>query len=311
MSECKDVFSCKVCAQDFSSEKSLHAHLKSHKLMLAEYYTKYYPRYNLYTGDPLPFKNKEDYFSKDFFDRNQLLNWCEREDFDKVKKYIISLLQKRVAAKDLKVGPCHLELKINNLPTVDVFQKHCGSYTAACEAAGVKPMFGERLPEVFKENIDPNIKIFIDTREQQPLTFPNSEFMKLEFGDYAVGGEDYDYTYVDRKGEQDFKSTLSKNNLERFEYELQRTKDFDSYLFVVVESDMDQIEKNNRRGAHKSNLKYIYHNMRVLNHKFHGNCQFIFTGSRNRSEYIIPKLLKLGKKLWNVDLQYYIDKEII
>ena len=61
----------------------------------------------------------------------------------------------------------------------------------------------------------------------------------------------------------------------------------------------------------KSNLKYVYHNMRVLNHKFSGNCQFIFTGSRERSEEFIPKLLKLGKKLWNVDLQYYIDKGLI
>ena len=51
--------------------------------------------------------------------------------------------------------------------------------------------------------------------------------------------------------------------------------------------------------------------MRVLNHQFSGNCQFIFTGSREKSEEFIPKLLKLGKKLWNVDLQYYIDKGLI
>ena len=221
---------------------------------------------------------------------------------------IINLLKKRVAAKNLKFGPSHVELMINQMPTVDIFQKHYGSYTAACESIGLKPMFGERLPESFKQKIDPQMKIFIDTREQQPLEFPNSEPMKLEFGDYAVGGADYDYTYVDRKGEQDFKSTLSKNNLKRFEYELQRTKDFDSYLFVVVESDLTQIESNNRRGAHKSNLKYVYHNMRVLNHQFSGSCQFIFTGSRKKSEEFIPKLLKLGKKLWNVDLQYYIDR---
>jgi hypothetical protein len=304
-------FICKVCSKSFTSEKGLHAHLKSHKMILAEYYTKYYPRYNLLTKDPLPFKNKDDYFNRDFSTYEQLIKWCEKTEPSQVKEYIINLLKNRVAAKGLKVAPCHVELKTNDLPEVDIFQEYCGSYTAACEAAGVKPMFGKRLPEVFKQNIDPNIKIFIDTREQQPLTFPNSESMKLEFGDYAVGGDDYDYTYVDRKGEQDFKSTLSKNNLERFEYELQRTKDFDSYLFIVVESDLRQIELNNKRGAHKSNLKYIYHNMRVLSHQFLGHCQFIFTGSRKKSEEIIPKLLKLGKKLWNVDLQYYIDRGII
>jgi hypothetical protein len=311
MNELKGEFVCKACSQSFSSEKSMHAHLKSHKIILAEYYTKYYPRYNLFTKEPLPFKNKDDYFNRDFSTYEQLISWCEKTEPSAVKEYIINLLRKRVAAKSLEFAPSHIELMINQMPTIDIFQKHYGSYTDACGAIGIKPMFGERLPESFKQKIDPQMKIFVDTREQQPLTFPNSELMKLEFGDYAVGGADYDYTYVDRKGEQDFKSTLSKNNLERFEYELQRTKDFDSYLFVAVESDLSQIESNNRRGAHKSNLKYVYHNMRVLNHKFSSNCQFIFTGSRERSEEFIPKLLKLGKKLWNVDLQYYIDKGLI
>ena len=49
--------------------------------------------------------------------------------------------------------------------------------------------------------------------------------------------------------------------------------------------------------------------MRVLAHEFAGTCQFLFTGSRENSELIIPKLLVLGDKLWDVDLQYYIDKD--
>jgi hypothetical protein len=60
-----------------------------------------------------------------------------------------------------------------------------------------------------------------------------------------------------------------------------------------------------------SNMKYIYHNMRVLAHEFAGSCQFIFTGSREESERLIPKILTLGRKLWNVDLQYYIDNKKI
>jgi hypothetical protein len=201
---------CKICSLEFESEKKLHMHLRSHKVTLAEYYIKYYPRHNLYTGDLLPFKNKEQYFGRDFSNRNQLLKWCDAQSDETVREYILKMLKHRVENKDLKFGPSHIELEVNEMPTIELYQKHFGSY-----------------------------KIFIDTREQQPLSFPNSESMKLEFGDYAVGGDDYDYTYVDRKGEQDFKSTLSKNNLERFEYELQRTKDFDSY-YIVVESDLRQ-----------------------------------------------------------------------
>ena len=278
---------------------------------MADYYTKYYPRNNLLTGDPLPFKTKQDYFSKDFSTRSQLLKWCEQSVDNQVKQYILKLLQNRVEQKDLKFGPGHLELKINSLPTIDIYQKHFGSYTEACEKVGVKPMFSKRLPESFLKEVSSDIEIFVDTREQKPLTFDKSSSLKLEFGDYAVGGEYYNYTYVDRKSEQDFKSTLSKNILERFREELKRARDFDSYLFVVTESDLSKIAKNNHWGAHRSNLKYIYHNMRVLSHEFAGNCQFIFTGSRAHSQDIIPKILVNGKDVWDVDLQYYIDEEVI
>jgi len=302
---------CKICLEDFESDKKLHMHLRSHKITLAEYYVKYYPRYNLYSGDLLPFKNKDDYFSRDFFNRDQLLRWCEENEPKQVKQYILKLLKDRIERKELLKGPSHLELINNEMPTIDLYQKHFGSYTYACNEAGVEPLFNSRLPKEWNAEVDPMMKIFIDTREQKPLEFPNSEPLKLDFGDYAVGEEFYDYTYVDRKGEQDFKSTLSKNNYDRFKYELTRARDFDSYLFIVTENDIRSIQHNNKRGAHISNMKYIYHNMRVLSHQFAGACQFIFTSSRQESERLIPKILTLGKKLWNVDLQYYLDNKLI
>ena len=49
--------------------------------------------------------------------------------------------------------------------------------------------------------------------------------------------------------------------------------------------------------------------MRLLMHKFAKKCQFVFTGGRAQSEQIIPKLLVYGKKNWETDLQYFIDKQ--
>ena len=69
----------------------------------------------------------------------------------------------------------------------------------------------------------------------------------------------------------------------------------------------NKIYKYNRWGPHSSNLKFIYHNMRVVMHEFADSCQFVFTGSREGSEFFIPKILKCGMDLWGVDLQYYID----
>tara|TARA_R110001592_G_scaffold56531_2_gene172354 strand:- start:1826 stop:2743 length:918 start_codon:yes stop_codon:yes gene_type:complete len=302
---------CKICSDEFDSEKKMHMHLRSHKITLAEYYTKYYPRENFHTGEPLPFKNKEQYFDRDFSNRKQLLEWCKNNSDNVVKEYILELLKRRITRKNLKFGPSHLELKTSELPTIELYQKHFGSYSKACDLAGVKPLFSSRLPNEWDNEVGSDVKIFIDTREQQPLKFSNSEPMKLDFGDYAVGKDHYDYTYVDRKSETDFKSTLSKNNLNRFRAELQRTKDFDSYLFIVTETDMSTMEKRNKWSPHTSNMKYIYHNMRVLAHDFAGSCQFIFTGSREQSQNLIPKILTLGKKLWDIDLQYYISNKLI
>jgi hypothetical protein len=299
---------CKICGEEFAEDKSLHHHLKKHGVTMAEYYTQYYPRFNLLNGDPLPFKNKEQYFGADFSTRQQLLKWCATEDREKVAPYILKMLERRIESKGLSLGPSHLELKLSSMPTIDVYQENFGSYSFACKELGVKPMFKTRLPKKLFESDLSDMNIFIDTREQKPLEFSNSTEMKLDVGDYTSSGDDYSYTYVDRKGEQDFKSTLSKHNLDRFDSELQRAKDMGAYLYIVTESDLSQIYKNNKWG-HRSNLKYIFHNMRVFAHKYAGTCQFLFTGSREKSEKLIPELLKQGDSLWDVDIQYYIDND--
>lgn len=304
-----DSYICKVCNESFSTEKGLHIHLKKHQMDLATYYTTYYPKNNLLTNEPLPFKNKEDYFNKDFSTRRQLIKWCMSQSPEVAGEYAIKKLKQRVDQKKLKYAPNHLELKIAQLPDIDVYKYAFGSYGKACNLIGLKPLYGSKIDESFfnDDSEFEDLKILIDTREQKPLVFNVSEDLKLDFGDYTVGGKDYNYTYIDRKSDSDFKGTLS-GGLSRFRRELQRVKDFDSYLFVVVESDLNRLYQNNRYGPHKSNLKFIYHNMRILTHEFAGHCQFVFTGTRANSQSVIPKILTLGKKLWNVDLQYYIDK---
>ena len=71
-------YKCKACGKDFESERALHCHIKVHQMTLAEYYVKFYQRKNKLTGELLPFKNKKDYFSKDFSNRSQLVKWCNQ-----------------------------------------------------------------------------------------------------------------------------------------------------------------------------------------------------------------------------------------
>lgn len=301
---------CKICEKSFDSDKGLHTHIKRiHKIPLSEYYVNFYQRKDLFTNELLPFKDKIKYFSSYFLNRDNFEKWANSESPDKVKNIMLKMLKHRIEQKELKHAPPHIELQLYDLPSIDSFRKFFGSYSIACDELKTKPLFEKKIMENFFDEDDSldSVKILIDTREQRPLKFKSSLSMKLDFGDYAVGEPYYDYTYVDRKSESDFKSTMSIG-FERFKREIERAKSFDAYLFVVIESSIEEIIKNNPKGHYEANLAFVWHNMRTLMHDFAKRCQFIFTGSRANSEKIIPKLLVHGNELWDTDIQYFIDK---
>ena len=195
------------------------------------------------------------------------------------------------------------------MPSIDLYKKFFGSYSAACNELGYQPLYAKGINKEFLQD-DPSLKdlrILVDTREQLPLKFKNTTSMKLDFGDYAVSGDHYDYTYVDRKSESDFKSTMT-SGFDRFKREMDRAKEFDSYLFVVIESTIEKVIENNKKNSYAANLPYLWHNVRLMTHEYKGTCQFVFSGGREESKKIIPKLLVQGRKNWNTDLQYFIDK---
>lgn len=298
-------FNCLECNEEFESERSLHTHIKKHKIFLHDYFVKHFPRKNLLTNEILPFKDKNSYFSNDFYNIHQLYEWCELAEKNIVKNYIKEKLLERIKSKQLKFAPNEIELFTSFLPNIDIYKKFYKSYTYLCREIEIEPLFGQKLPDNFWEECD--LEIITDTREQEPLYFKKQVVDKLDIGDYGIV-HGFDYTFVDRKSEQDFKSTLSQLNLERFERELIRARSINCYLFIVTEADLYDLENLNKKSYHKSNLKYIYHNMRILQHKYKDCCQFVFTGSRLNSENLIPRILRSGKKIWNVDMQYFINK---
>jgi hypothetical protein len=277
-------------------------------MYVADYYVKHYPRFNKLNGNPLPFKKKEEYFENDFINRSQLVKWCESAPDSEVKDYIIELAQRRIKQKKYTHAPFYLELLKRQLPDLDVYKKHFGTYTKACEAMGAKPIFNKGMPKEFSENVD--VEVLIDTREQQPLKFPKSQILKLDFGDYTLGGNNFSNTFVDRKSAGDFLSTFG-GQVDRFRREMKRCVELDSYMYIVVEKPIKTIEKEAifTRGRRAPKLGWVFSNLISIQHEFAGNCQFVFTDNRKHSEEIIPKLLLLGKKLWDVDVQYFLDKE--
>ena len=309
-----DKVQCLKCKKEFKSDSGLHKHLKVHNLTVPEYYTSFYPRKNALTQDLLPFKNKFDYFNKDFTTRAQMIKWCNTHDNkEEIKEYILKQLKTRVEKNKSTYAPNHLEIEINKLPSIDIYKDNFGGYGQACKELGLEPIYNKGIQKdlLEKNSKIEEIQIYIDTREQTPLSFKNSKNHKLDFGDYTMGGESYTYTYVDRKSESDFKGTMGLG-FNRFRNELQRAKDFNAYLYIVVEKSLKQIIKNNaylKRNKMKGavNMDFAMHNMRVLTHEFRGHCQFVFSGSRRNSELLIPNLLYYGPQLWDVDIQYLLD----
>ena len=86
---------CKVCGKTFATERSLHAHLKAHKLRLAEYYQTYYPRHDKHDGNIIKFKNKDYYFENDFNSRQNLRLWLKGQSKPEAKEYCRELLISR------------------------------------------------------------------------------------------------------------------------------------------------------------------------------------------------------------------------
>lgn len=304
------VFTCAECDKEFASKASLHKHLKQHDLNLASYYTKHFPRKNKLTGDPLPFKRYEEYFERDFSTKQQLFKWCKEGPRQEVKDYTMSLLRKRHAKKNRKYGPFHLETKNSFMPPVGFYKELFGSYNHVCSQIGCEPLYNKNLPKDFFSSVIPNdLVVAIDTREQKPLKFEecDSEILKLDVGDYTTLGKYYNYTFVDRKSGNDLQTTLGKNNIDRFRREIQRASELDSYLFVVIESSVEKMIKENKVFNRRSNIDYTLRQIKDLCHDYPRVCQFIFVENRVNASKIIPRILMHGKKLWQTDMQYFWD----
>jgi hypothetical protein len=308
---CTKIFPCAECKKEFTSRASLHKHLKQHDLNLASYYTKYHPRLNKLTGDPLPFKRFDEYFERDFSTKQQLLKWCRQHPKEEVKKYVLSLLEKRHLRKKRQYGPFHLETVNSFMPSISIYRELFGSYNTVCETIGCEPLYGENLPKDFFDKPMPNdLVVAVDTREQKPLKFScSTQKLKLDIGDYTALGEHYNYTFVDRKSGNDLQGTLGKYNLERFKREIQRAKEMDAYLFVVIESSVSKIIKENKIFNRRTNVDYVLKQIKEISHEYARSCQFVFMDTREKASEIIPRILVYGKKIWETDMQYFLDKK--
>ncbi len=93
-----------------------------------------------------------------------------------------------------------------------------------------------------------HIKIKIDSREQKPYQFENSEVGTLSIGDYSVVGLE-DCISIERKELNDLIGCLTTGR-ERFKKELYRGKALD-YFALVIEGSLSDLSN----GSYRSEMK--------------------------------------------------------
>lgn len=308
------MITCLKCLKSFSTDNSLHRHLKSHDLKVAAYYQKYFPKYDRHTGQPIDFINKEQYEKTDFATRKNLVAWLKIQPTNEAKDYVIKLFNERKARKDLIYAPCQVELRSLMMPSAITCQNLFGSYPLLCSHLGLKNKY--KYSTILDESpVCEKPKIIVDTREQLPLKFGKRNTHRgLKFGDYATKQNPQKY-FFERKSLADFAMTFSAG-LERFEKEIIRAKEAGAYLIILVESSLVNainFDQSNQYFARKIRFtpEYVFRNVRDLIQRYE-HIQFLFVHNREISAEMILKIGNESTDLYKtVDLQYFYDLGVL
>lgn len=308
---------CKICESSFESDSQMNNHLKSHKIRVIEYYQKYFPRYDLHDGTIINYKNKEQYLTSDFNNKNNFKNWLKGQTLEAQQKYCIDLLLKRKEKKNLIYTPSQVELRSILSPSIIYLQEIFQDFYKKSEELGFKNKY--IYPKKLSDKIIPgsqNSVIYVDTRERKPFIFNMaSEVKTLKFGDYGFSHPSYDgKLYFERKSIPDFIGTLSVG-YDRFNREIEKAGEANSNLVVIVEEKITNALAFNYlphvyKKATKVNPEFIFHNVRELIQKY-PYIQFLFVDGRRESVRVIEKIFTSEENFCKYDLQLCYDLKLL
>ena len=303
-----------ICLADNTRHADLaafHKHLRFKlKLKQAEYYLQYHPRVCKATGQPIPFKDRDQYFETDFISPDAMKSWFKSAPRAKVVEYALQMVKSRAVSKNLAYAMGDTELQSLGWPRARFFEG-LGDYASACEKWGLKRRFNYQARPVFRAETTP---LIIDTREQDYLSFGGVATVrtKLEYGDYALQSDQL--VAVERKSLADLIGTLI-GGYERFVREIERCREVGGYLAVLCETDIqsalrfDEIPKI--RSHTKVGPQVVFHNIRELSQTYGDAVQFAFCNDRLHMTKVIAAVLNWGDAVRSIDLQHLINEEIL
>ena len=282
---------CKVDGKEFKDDKSLHLALRSYGLNKEKYYHKYFPKRDLLTGEVINFKSKEQYFSSDFNDKNNMKKWLKEQTIEKAQEYCKDIISKRKKEKNLTFSPSQVEMRTIMSPSIIFYNKIFDDYYDLCSTLGLENKFihPSNIKDQFKNKLNSKDIVYVDTREQNWLKFNSLfEIKTLPYGDYTCSNDNCN-CYIERKSLSDFISTLSSGNLERFTNEISKAKKDGAYLIVIVEEKLSSALSFQYLPHISKKIKatpeFIFHNLRSLSQEY-DNLQFLFVDGRNEMKIL-------------------------
>lgn len=313
-------FTCVIDQSDHPTIEALHKHLRKLKVKQEDYYTKFAPRRDRYTGEPIPFRLPvADYLRREFKDRVTLKRFLKDRP-EEGREWTLNWFEQRVREKGLTRAPSQVELRSIPSPAPDIRYfdfAFDGGYAATCDWLQLPGCRIEKMPEY----APPPGLVVIDTREQKPLPL-DVPFTRgtLRSADYGLSAEYDQEIYVERKSLNDLCGTLSDretrigdSNLARFSRELERITEIGAYVVMVIEAPLDQCLAFNhipylKRQMSKVRItpEHVFHNLRDLLQQY--SCfQAVFVADRNEAAKAVQWILGAGPIVKNVDLQLQYD----
>lgn len=300
---------CQIDQTEHANVDALHKHLRKFRVTQAAYYSEFAQRFDMLTGERIPYKSFEQYFSTRFANKINMKKWF-KENPDKNREVAIDMLRERMEKKKLTIAPMEVELMSSGLPSINFYESK-GGYEKICDDLGMNCLYEYGVETVTFR--DEKLNIIVDTRENKPFKFKRHNVIekKLDFGDYAIERKESEIV-VERKSLVDLISSFV-SNFNRIDREFARAKEKHAYLIIVCEESLDTALSFNHIPYicryTKLQPAVLFHNIRELIQKY--NFQFVFCDGVEKAMQVTEKIFLYDGDVRKLDLQYMIDRKKI
>lgn len=300
-------FNCPICQARFPSQEKFHHHIRFvEKQKLEKFYTEQFPRKDWFDGKEIRYKDPAQYLSSLFNTRANLIKYCKKFP-DKARAAIKETIKLRSESKGLTrmLSTCEARTTVYSTPLL--VKSLNENWCDIGKELGLQCLYDYEQTLEFD---DIQLKIIVDKREQKPLkldceTISNS----LNYGDY-VPQNNFKNVFIERKELSDLCGVLSKG-FDRFNRELARAREFDAYIVILIESNLNDLISVNYL-PHMKHIKatgdYLCHQLREIMN-LNNNCQFLFVDGRKEAARMLEKIFLLRNDVRKIDLQFEWDSK--